>query len=54
MVEEEVGAFRERVYLPLTTLGLFIGQALSADGGCQDAVARPRSERTAWATFRTT
>ncbi|MBI3938576.1 MAG: hypothetical protein HY323_16515, partial [Betaproteobacteria bacterium] len=28
-VEEEVGAFRERVYPPMTTLGLFIGQALS-------------------------
>jgi len=47
MVEEEVGAFRERVYPPLTTLGLFLGQALSADGGCQDAVARHLSERTA-------
>lgn len=47
IVDEEVGAFRERVYPPLTTLGLFIGQALSADGGCQDAVARHLSERTA-------
>ncbi len=46
-MEEEVGAFRERVYPPLTTLGLFLGQALSADGGCQDAVARHLSERTA-------
>jgi hypothetical protein len=32
---------------PLTTLGLFIGQALSPDGACQDAVARRLSERTA-------
>jgi len=47
IVEEEVGAYRERVYPPLTTLGLFIGQALSADGACQDAVARHLSERTA-------
>lgn len=46
-VEEEVGAFRERVYPPLTTLGLFVGQALSPDGACQDAVARHLSERTA-------
>lgn len=38
MVDEEVGAYRERIYPPLTTLGLFIGQALSADGACQDAV----------------
>ena len=47
IVDEEVGAYRERVYPPLTTLGLFIGQALSADGACQDAVARHLSERTA-------
>jgi len=46
-LEEEVGAFRQRVYPPLTTLGLFIGQALSQDGACQDAVARHLSERTA-------
>ncbi len=47
IVDEEMGFYRERVYLPLTTLGLFIGQALSADGACQDAVARHLSERTA-------
>lgn len=47
LVKEEVGAFRERIYPPLTTLGLFIGQALSPDGACQDAVARRLSERTA-------
>jgi len=46
-VEEEVGAFRDRVYPPMTTLGLFIGQALSPDGACQDAVARHLSERHA-------
>ena len=47
VVEEEVGAFRERIYPPMTTLGLFIGQALSPDGACQDAVARNLSERCA-------
>ena len=47
VVREEVGAYRERVYPPLTTLGLFIGQALSPDGACQDAVARNLAERTA-------
>lgn len=47
VVEEEAGGYRERVYSPMTTLGLFIGQALSADGACQDAVARHLSERTA-------
>lgn len=31
----------------MTTLWLFVGQALSADGACQDAVARCLSERTA-------
>lgn len=46
-LEEEVGGFRQRVYPPLTALGLFIGQALSQDGACQDAVARHLSERTA-------
>jgi len=47
LVVEEVGTFRERIYPPLTTLGLFIGQALSQDGACQDAVSRRLSERTA-------
>lgn len=47
MVDEEVGPHRERIYPPLMTLGLFVGQALSADGACQDAVARHLSERTA-------
>lgn len=47
LVVEEVGAFRERIYPPLTTLGLFIGQALSQDGACLDAVSRRLSERTA-------
>jgi len=46
-VEEEVGSHRERIYPPLTTLGLFVGQALSPDGACQDAVARHLSERSA-------
>ena len=41
----EVGRYRERVYPPLTTLELFIGQTLSADGACQDAVARNLSAR---------
>ncbi len=46
-MQEECAAYRHRLYPPLTTLGLFIGQALSADGACQDAVARHLSERTA-------
>jgi len=47
LVERHAGAYRERVYAPVRTLGLFIGQALSADGACQDAVARNLSERNA-------
>jgi len=47
LVEEHGGAYRDRVYPPLRTLELFIGQALSADDACQDAVARNLSERTA-------
>lgn len=47
IVSEEIGNYRDRIYPPLTTLGLFIEQALSADGACQDAVARHLSERTA-------
>lgn len=46
LVREHAGKYRERVYAPLGTLGLFIGQALNADGACQDAVARHLSERT--------
>ena len=46
-VKEEVGEFRQRLYPPLTALGLFIGQALSPDGACQDAVARNLSDRRA-------
>lgn len=47
IVSEEIGNYRDRIYPPLTTLGLFIEQAFSADGACQDAVARHLSERTA-------
>ncbi len=44
---EKVGAYRERIYPPLTTLGMFIGQALSQDQACQDALSRRLSERVA-------
>lgn len=47
ILDLEVGVFRERLYPPLTTLGLFIEQSLSADGACQDAVARHLSARIA-------
>lgn len=44
-VEDEVGIYRERIYSPLVTLSMFVSQNLSADGACQDAVARGLSER---------
>ena len=46
-VLEETGSWRERLYGPLTTLVLFIEQALGADHSCQDAVARGLSTRVA-------
>ena len=46
-VEQFAGPYRDRLYAPLTTLSLFMSQALSADGACQDAVARHLSERSA-------
>jgi len=45
-VQQYAGEYRDRVYPPLRTLALFMGQALSQDGACQDAVARYASERS--------
>ena len=39
--------FRERIYFPLETLRLFIGQVLSEDHACQGVVSRCLSERVA-------
>ena len=47
VVAAHVKGYRERIYPPLDTLRLFIGQALSADGACQDVVGRRLSERVA-------
>ena len=44
---ERVEAYRERIYPPLDTLRLFVGQVLSADRACQDMVGRRLSERVA-------
>lgn len=46
-LKEEVGAYRERLYGPLSTLMLFVEQVLGADKSCQDAVARDLSGRIA-------
>lgn len=47
MVSGLVEPYRERIYPPLDTLRLFIGQVLSADRACQDVVGRRLSERIA-------
>ena len=46
-VSELVAPHRERIYPPLDTLRLFIGQVLSTDHACQDVVGRRLSERVA-------
>ncbi len=47
VADELVEPHRERIYPPLDTLRLFIGQVLSADRACQDVVGRRLSERVA-------
>jgi hypothetical protein len=47
VVAAHVNDYRERIYSPLDTLRLFIGQVLSSDRACQDVVGRRLSERTA-------
>jgi hypothetical protein len=44
-VDRHVLASRHRVYPPLKTLSLFVGQVLSGGRSCQDAVVRHLSER---------
>lgn len=47
IVATEAGDYRDRLYPPLTTLRLFVGQVLSEDRACQDVVGRHLSERVA-------
>ena len=47
VVAAHVTDYRERIYSPLDTLRLFVGQVLSSDRACQDVVGRRLSERTA-------
>ncbi len=47
VVDELVAPHRERIYSPLDTLRLFVGQVLSSDRACQDVVSRRLSERIA-------
>ena len=46
-ISMQVAGYRERIYAPLDTLRLFVGQVLSADRACQDVVGRRLSERIA-------
>lgn len=47
LVNTHMPKHRERIYTPLDTLRLFVGQVLSADRACQDVVGRRLSERVA-------
>jgi hypothetical protein len=47
LVSRETGTYRERVYPPLVTLGLFVEQVIHSDQACQDVVGRALSQRTA-------
>jgi hypothetical protein len=47
IVQELIEPHRERIYSPLDTLRLFVGQVLSADRACQDVVGRRLTERVA-------
>lgn len=45
LVASHVKVHRHRIYSPMDTLRLFVGQVLSADRACQDVVGRRLSER---------
>jgi hypothetical protein len=45
LIRAHLPTYRERIYSPLDTLRLFVGQVLSADRACQDVVGRRLSER---------
>src|SRR4051812_6163398 len=43
-----VGGWLDRIYSPLVTLWVFLGQVFSADHSCRAAVARLVAHRLAW------
>jgi hypothetical protein len=47
VISAECKPYRDRLYSPLTTLRMFISQALSEDKACQDVLCRYLAERTA-------
>ena len=47
LIKEHSPKYRNRLYSPLTTIGMFLDQVFSADHSCQDAVAQELSNRVA-------
>ena len=47
VISAECKYYRDRLYSPLTTLRMFISQALSEDKACQDVLCHYLAERTA-------
>lgn len=45
ILEEEMPEFRDRIFPPIVTLAAFLGQVLSDDHSCQEAVSRVFAER---------
>ena len=45
-LDGDVGSWRERLYSRLTTLKMFMGQVLSADQTCQEAVIREAAQNS--------
>ena len=39
VIEDQLPEYRERHYPPTLTLSMFLGQVMSADGSCQNAVS---------------
>lgn len=46
LIGQHASGYRDRVYSPRVTLGLFVEQAISIDQACQDAVGCALSQRT--------
>src|SRR4051794_16100994 len=44
-LREIKATWKDRIYTPLVTLWVFLGQALNADHSCRAAVARPVADR---------
>ena len=47
LIQEYSPKYRNRLYSPLTTIGMFLDQVFSADHSCQDAVVQELSNRVA-------